>query len=119
MSVTKSERLRRVKEARQAVAAGFSVIVASAIGVITALVTARPSSGLWAALAVLVLIGVVLQIIVSREEPSREEPIKRVEARGPAAIAIGGSTRGSVRSRFRGKFVAEKLSSNDSDVSAS
>jgi hypothetical protein len=46
-------------------AAGLSVIVAAVAGVVTALVTAHPSSGLWAALVGLVIVGAALQVSVT------------------------------------------------------
>ena len=45
-------------------AAGLSVVAAAAIGLVTALVTAHSSWGLWVALAALVIVGAFLQVAV-------------------------------------------------------
>jgi hypothetical protein len=78
-------------------AAGVSVVVAGAGGVVTSLVTARPSAGLWVALGVLVVGGGVLQAVVM----GRERGSGRVTASGAGSVAVGGSV-GEVRTRVQG-----------------
>jgi hypothetical protein len=82
----------------RAVAGGMSVVVAAAIGVVTALVTARSSAGLWAALAALVVVGGVVQAAVIGLE---RRPVPPVVASGAGAVAVGGSA-GEIRTRVRG-----------------
>jgi hypothetical protein len=82
----------------RAVAGGVSVVVAAATGVVTALVTAHSSAGLWAALAVLVAVGGVLQAAVIGLERRLASP---VVAWGAGAVAVGGSA-GEIRTRVRG-----------------
>jgi hypothetical protein len=60
----------------RAVAAGVSVVVAAASGVVTALVTTHPSRGLWVALGVVVIVWAVLQAAVTygeRRKPQKAE----------------------------------------------
>lgn len=83
----------------RAIAGGVSVVVAAGVGVVTALVTAHPSTGLWVALGVLAIVGAVLQVVVIGRE--RGSP-HRIIATGPGAIAVGGSAR-KIRTRVRGK----------------
>jgi hypothetical protein len=55
-------------------AAGLSVVVAAAAGVVTALVTAHQSAGLWTALAALVAVGAFLQAgLTARERRVRQD----------------------------------------------
>jgi hypothetical protein len=82
------------------VAGGVSVIVAAVTGVVTSIVTAHPSQGLWAALGVIVIVGAVLQAAVTYSERERS---RRVKASGAGAVAVGGSARNAVRTRVRGK----------------
>jgi hypothetical protein len=84
----------------RAVLAGATVILGAVCGVVTALVTAHPSRGLWAGLGVTVVAGALWQAAVTYGE-RRER--SRVEASGAGAVAVGGSTRGEVRTRVRGK----------------
>ena len=49
----------------RAVAAGASVVVAAVVGVVTTFATQHPSRGLWASLGVLVVLGAVLQALVT------------------------------------------------------
>lgn len=72
----------------RAVAAGISVIVASASGVVTALVTTHPSRGLWVALGVAVILGAVLQAALTFGEGKKP---RRTQASGTGAVAVGGS----------------------------
>ena len=82
----------------RALAAGMSVVVAGAVGVVTALVTAHPSAGLWVALGVLLVVGGVLQVlVVARDRRSS----RAVTASGAGAVAVGGSA-GQIRTRVRG-----------------
>jgi hypothetical protein len=72
----------------RAAAAGISFVLAAASGVVTALVTAHSSRGLWVALGVLVVVGGVLQAALTVNE--RRSP-GRVAASGAGAVAVGGS----------------------------
>jgi hypothetical protein len=81
----------------RAVAAGVSVAVAGAVGVVTALVTAHPSAGLWVALSVLLIVGGVLQVVVVA---GNRRSSRAVTASGAGAVAVGGSAR-EVRTRVR------------------
>ena len=71
-------------------AAGVSVVVAAVSGVVTALVTAHPSRGLWVALGVVVVVGALLQAAVTYGDHRRSQ---RVSASGAGAVAVGGSAR--------------------------
>ncbi|HUC25016.1 MAG TPA: hypothetical protein VMA73_20085 [Streptosporangiaceae bacterium] len=55
------------------IAAGLSVVVAAAAGVVTALVTAHQSAGLWTALAALVAVGACLQVCLTVSERRRTD----------------------------------------------
>lgn len=56
-------------------AAAVTVVLAAVTGVLTALVTAHPSSGLWAALVAAVVIGAVLTgLVAAGERRSRRLP---------------------------------------------
>ncbi len=105
-----------VVQMRRAVAAGASVIVAAVIGVVTALVTAHPSWGLWVALGVAVIVGAVLQAVVTYGERERT---RRIEASGAGAVAVGGSTQQEIRTRVRGKRVSPTDPDRRGDVTAS
>jgi len=82
----------------RAVAAGVSVLVAGASGVVTALVTAHPSTGLWVALGVVLGVGGVLQVVVVATD---RRPSRAVTASGAGAVAVGGSAE-RIRTRVRG-----------------
>lgn len=99
----------------RAVAAACSVIVASVSGVVTGLETTHSSWGLWTALAVLVLVGALLQGAVSYWE-GRPRPIAAV---GPGAVAIGGSGYRAVRTRVRIRSVPAPVSDDRDGVIAS
>jgi hypothetical protein len=71
----------------RALAAGVSFVLAAAVGVVTALVTAHSSPGLWAALGVIVCVGGALQGAVT----VNERRAGRVSASGAGAVAVGGS----------------------------
>jgi hypothetical protein len=83
----------------RAVAAGVSVVVAGASGVVTALVTAHSSTGLWAALGVLLVVGAILQVVAV----AGDRRSSRVTASAAGAVAVGGSA-GQIRTRVRGSF---------------
>jgi hypothetical protein len=100
----------------RAAAAGVSVIVATASGVVTALVTTHSSRGLWVALGVVVIVGAVLQAAVTYGE--RRKP-QRVDASGAGAVAIGGSARGAIRTRVHGSLGPEAVSDDHAGVAAS
>lgn len=86
----------------RAVAAGVSVVVAGASGVVTGLVTAHPSAGLWVALSVLLVVGGVLQVVVSRGD---RDSSRAVMASGSGAVAVRGSA-GKIRTNVRGRLSA-------------
>lgn len=78
------------------VLAGVSVVVAAVIGVVTALATTHPSRGLWAALGAAVVVGALLQAMVSYSEHHRT----RNDADTPGADATpaaGGKYRADLR----------------------
>jgi hypothetical protein len=81
-------------------AAGAAFLAAAGSGVLSALVTADNSLGLWIALGVLIAAGAVLQGLVTAAE-RRSRP--RVLASGPGAVAVGGSA-GKVGTRVLGGF---------------
>jgi hypothetical protein len=86
----------------RSVAAGVSVVAAGGSGVITALVTAHPSRGLWVALVVLVVVGAVSQAVVSAGE---RRSVRRISASGAGSVAVGGSA-GEIRTQVRGEAAA-------------
>jgi hypothetical protein len=100
----------------RAILSGVSVVLAAVCGVVTALVTAHPSRGLWVALSVVVVAGGVSQVAVTYGE-RRERG--SVEARGDAAVAVRGSTRGAIRTRAIGGRVPSAVPSGESGVVAS
>jgi hypothetical protein len=100
----------------RAVATGISVIVAAVSGVVTALVTAHPSRGLWVALGVAVAVGAVLQAVVAYGERRQQ---RRVDASGAGAVAIGGSARGEIRTQVHGGPVPGAVAGDHDGVSAS
>jgi hypothetical protein len=93
----------------RAVAAGVSVVAAAAIGVVTALVTAHPSRGLWVALGALVIVGAALQTVVTLSERRSRE---RITASGAGAVAVGGSA-GEIHTRVHGKAAPVGRSAGD------
>jgi hypothetical protein len=103
-----------VEQVWRAVAAGVSVVVGAGSGVVTALVTARSSWGLWVALGVMVIAGAVLQAAVNFGE---RRVSRRVVASGPGAVAVGGSA-GEIRTRVQLSH-ASAVTSGDDGVSAS
>jgi hypothetical protein len=84
----------------RAMAAGISVVVAGTVGVVTALVTAHPSAGLWVALGVLLVVGGILQVLVVTGD---RRSSRAVTASGAGAVAVGGSA-GQIRTRVRGEL---------------
>jgi hypothetical protein len=94
----------------------LSVVLAAACGVVTALVTAHPSSGLWVGLGVVVVAGAVSQAAVTLGE-RRERG--RVEASGAGSVAVGGSARGPITTRVRGGRVPPAVPGNQDGVIAS
>src|SRR6266851_3582598 len=81
----------------RALAAGTVFLAAAASGVLSALASADPSLGLWVALGVLIVVGAVLQGIVSA---GGRRSRHRVLASGAGAVAVGGST-AEVRTRVQ------------------
>jgi hypothetical protein len=89
-------------------------VLAAACGVVTALVTAHSSPGLWAALGVLVVVGAVLQVAVTVNERREGE---RVTASGAGSVAVGGSA-GAITTRVTGSH-KPGVTSGDEGVTAS
>jgi hypothetical protein len=81
----------------RAVAVGVSVVVAAASGVMTAVVTTHPSRGLWVALAVVVIVGAVLQAAVTYGEGRKPRKVEAsgADAAGPRAGKYVVDVRGS------------------------
>ena len=95
--------------------AGLSVVLAAVSGVVTALVTAHPSRGLWVGLGVAVVAGAVSQAAVTLGE--RRERGK-VKASGPGSVAIGGSARGRITTRVVGGGVPHGVPGDQEGVIA-
>jgi hypothetical protein len=100
----------------RAAAAGITVIVAAVIGVVTALVTTHPSRGLWVALGVVVVLGAVLQGVVTYGERRRQP---HVDASGAGAVAIGGSAREAIQTHVQESHVPAAASDEHDGVIAS
>lgn len=98
----------------RAIAAGISVVIAAAVGVVTVLATAHSSWGLWAALGALVVVGAVLQAAVAVSE---RHSVRRVAASGAGAVAVGGSA-AEIRTRVQGTPVSPGALGTE-DVTAS
>jgi hypothetical protein len=92
------------------------VIAATASGVVTALVTAHPSRGLWVALGVAVIVGGALQAAVTYNE---RETSRRVNASGAGAVAVGGSAQEEIHTRVHGKHPSAAVSDTRDGVTAS
>lgn len=82
----------------RAAAAGVAFVLAAASGLVTALVTQHSSRGWWVALAVLVLVGGVLQAVASFV-PRRSSA---AAATGAGAVAVAGDVKAEIRTRVRG-----------------
>lgn len=89
--------------------------MATASGVVTALVTTHSSRGLWVALGVLVIVGAALQAAATYGERRK---LGRVRASGAGAVAIGGSAR-EIRTRAHGSFVSPARPDDQDGVTAS
>jgi hypothetical protein len=100
----------------RAVLAGASLIVASVGGIVTALVTAHPSRGLWVALGLLVVVGAVLQAALTYDERRRHNQVK---ASGAGAVAVGGSARGEIRTKVTGHHIRPEVPAEQDGVTAS
>lgn len=85
----------------RAAAAGTSVIVAAASGMVTALITTHASRGLWIGLIVLVVVGAILQGAVTAGE---RRSSRRVVASGAGAVAVGGSASGEIRTHVHNSY---------------
>ncbi len=98
--------------AMRAVAAGATVVVAAASGVVTNIATQEPGWAWWVGLGVLVIIGVLLQVLISLLDTGN-----KVTASGAGAVSIGGSAREKITTRVKGSGAAG--SSRTGGVSAS
>lgn len=99
------------------------MVVAAASGVVTALVTAHPSRGLWVALGVAVVVGAALQAAVTYSErdksPSEPSESRRVNASGAGAVAVGGSAKEEIHTRVHGKRFSAAVPDTGDGVTAS
>ncbi len=100
----------------RAVAAGISVIVAAASGVVTALVTTHPSRGLWVALGVAVILGAVLQAALTFGDGKKPPG---TQASGTGAVAVGGSAQEDISTHVDGSHGPAATPSGRDGVSAS
>ena len=98
----------------RAIAAGISVIVAAASGVVTSVVTTHPSRGLWVGLGVAVILGAVLQAALTFGDGKKPQ---RAEASGAGAVAVGGSAQG-ISTHVRGTHGPAEAPSGRGEVSA-
>lgn len=96
--------------------AGLSTVLGAVVGVVTALVTAHPSGGLWAGLGVAVAAGAVSQAAVTAGE-RRERG--RVSASGAGSVAVGGSARGRITTRVGGVNAPPAAACGQEGVTAS
>ncbi len=96
--------------------AALSVVLAAVCGVVTSLVTAHPSSGLWVGLGVVVVAGAVSQAAVTLGE-RRERG--QVEASGAGSVAVGGSARRRITTRVHGSGVPPMVPGSQGGVIAS
>jgi hypothetical protein len=86
----------------RAVAAGISTVAAGAAGVVTALATAHPSAGLWAALSVLVVGGAVLQAAVVAGERRSARRVGGASGEELGSDGGGAADTGAVRNTISG-----------------
>lgn len=93
----------------RAAAAGVSFVLAAASGVVTALVTAHSSRGLWVALGVLVVVGAALQAVVTMNE---RHAAGRVTAAGAGSVAVGGSA-GTITTHVTGSRASAAVRGED------
>jgi len=84
---------------KRALAAGLAFAAAAGSGVLASLVATSSSTGLWVALAVVVILGAVLQGVVTASERKASGKIP-----GAGAVVIGGSA-GRISTRVRGASV--------------
>lgn len=98
--------------AMRAVAAGATVVVAAASGVVTNIATQEASWAWWVGLGALVIVGVLLQLLIGLLDADR-----KVTASGAGAVAVGGSARKKITTRVKG--VGAAGSSRAGGVSAS
>ncbi|GGX16533.1 hypothetical protein GCM10010321_33600 [Streptomyces chartreusis] len=85
---------------KRSVAAGASVVIAAAIGLVTNIATDRPNVAWWVALGALLIVGAGTQAFLT----SSESQGANISATGKGSIAVGGSTHGSVSTRIRGSM---------------
>lgn len=96
--------------AKRGGAAALSVVVAAASGVATNAATSKPTWGWCIALVVLVVVGAGLQIYLTLR-PNQDGPAP-VAAQGPASVAIGGSSRGKIKTQSSGTASPSSTPSN-------
>ncbi|MFI5531880.1 hypothetical protein ACIA8O_25445 [Kitasatospora sp. NPDC051853] len=85
---------------RRSIAAAATVVVAAATGVATNVATDDAGTGWWVALGMLVVLGVALQVYLTVS--SSDGGGTDVTAAGAGSVAIGGSLRGSVKTKASG-----------------
>ncbi len=96
------------------IAAGMSVVVAAACGVVAAVVAVRPALGLWVALGVLAAAGAGLQMLVTAGERAGQ---RGVLASGAGAVAVGGAA-GKISTHVRAGQVPATATDGDGVIAA-
>jgi hypothetical protein len=79
----------------------LTVFLAALSGIVTNYATDKQSSGWWVALGVLVFVGAIVQIALSRI--SNPTPNETIKASGDGAVAIGGSSHGPIKTKVSGR----------------
>lgn len=80
---------------KRGLVAGASVIVATAIGVITNIATNQDGLAWWVSLGALLIIGAGAQVWLT----STDRKSDSITAAGAGSVAVGGSTHGTIRTR--------------------
>ena len=97
----------------RSVAAAVAFAVAAISGILAAVAANNKSMGWWVALGVLVLMGAILQGIVTTVEPRR-----RTVASGAGSVAIGGNSTAAVHTSARGVVESDAKPVGDTAASA-
>jgi len=96
----------------RATAAAIAFAAAAISGVLAGLMANDKSLGLWTATGTLIIIGAVLQGIVTIAEPKR-----RVAASGRGSVAVGGNSSAAIQTQAQRD--AQHKSEPDGDITAS
>jgi hypothetical protein len=100
----------------RAIAAAGAVVAGAIGGVVPGLVTAHPSHGLWAALAVTVIAAALLRALVTVR--GRGNP-RRVAALAPGSVAVGRNAVGAIHTHVRSDHLpAQAIPGCDDEVTA-